>query len=760
MRLLYLLAFLALSMTCLPAGAEQYFVDYAGGDDSAKGTSPTSAWKHAPGDANATGNAAAVGLEPGDMVVFKGGVQYRGELRIASSGSAGRPIVLDGNTAGTFGQGQAIFDGAKTISSWQAVTSAQQVGGNPLWKKIVYADLDVDLSSNFDQGFVLHRDGNANRQAPWQRLFLVDGQRQVLPIAQRPKPTDTFYPDLPADFWSSPHPLDSSYPHKLYYEKGTRGNSSLPLIAITYGGSAPVIEPFDGGAVSVEMTDAKQIAQVGVKLFRPKSTPAAEQVAILIDDEQVFVAKMDTTTSEMQRFMLPKPIKGRKITFQLRPKGSDLPRWTKLQQIAAFTPEGENLIEHEVSTFLEDPQRLTQDDPHWYDSMFVGVHGGNNHVYFSRVQKYEPQASRLTLPHFSARTYDNTKWAIYNAPKLIDNPGEWCVVPLAGGRSRVFLLPQGDAGGGPPTDVGYPVLSTAVSISGDVSHIEVRGFLMQRYAGGKGGVATNAIGKARPSHIRVADCEIRFLSGQSGVSFNHSDHVVMENCYIHHNPGWTVGTYINRVNDYKLINNRIDTNSGSGIRHYEAKRGELRGNAVLNHYGMHSSGLNFYEGCEDILFENNYVQNVIAINRNAKRLVLRNNVIDSQGRSAFNIAMWQSGRVGGRDITDVRIEGNTLVNLGDASWATSIFVQGNASPPTGLVVRNNVLDRLSKQMPGTVQGNVLVQTSKEGAAQPSGLPEALFRDPAADDYRRKPDSPNPKAGADIPPPPDAWQLRR
>ena len=58
---------------------------------------------------------------------------------------------------------------------------------------------------------------------------------------------------------------------------------------------------------------------------------------------------------------------------------------------------------------------------------------------------------------------------------------------------------------------------------------------------------------------------------------------------------------------------------------------------------MHSSGLNFYEGCRDILFEGNYVQNVIAINRSAENLTFRNNVVDSQHRNAVSVAMWRLG---------------------------------------------------------------------------------------------------------------------
>ncbi|MEM6458835.1 MAG: right-handed parallel beta-helix repeat-containing protein [Planctomycetota bacterium] len=735
--------------------ATTYYVDFAGGNDVARGDTPEAAWKHAPGDPNAEATPAAVERQPGDVMKFKGGVRYRGEILLRVSGTPARPIVLDGNTAGDFGEGRAVFDGSRRVVGWRRVSSASQVGGNPRWGQIWFADLDVDLSRNFGQDrFVLHRVSKADVQAPWQRLFLVDGERHVLPVAQRPKPTDPFFPDLPQDFYESPEPLTDTYPHQIAYEEGTRGNRSLPLLGITRGGAAPVIQPLNGGRFSVTMDRPHPVAEIGIKLHRPKTTPAPEQVVFFIDDEPAHVARIDSDQEAMQRFRLDRPVDGRRLTFELRHRGEDVAPWTKIEQVAAFTPDSKNLIRHDIDSLLTDAQRLTQQDPRWYDGMFVGVHGGNNHVYFAAVRRYVPSASRLVLPHFAARVLDKTRWAIYNAPKLIDLPGEWCVVPLDGGRSRVFLRPR-EVRDGQPIDIGYPELGTAVQIVGDASHLEVRGFLIQRYAGGRGGIATVARGRQRPSHIRIADCEVRFSSGQAGVAFNHSDHVTLENCYIHHNPGWTVGVYVNRVNHFRLLNNRIDTNAGSGIRHYESKHGEVRGNHVLGHYGMHASGINLYEGCHDVLVADNYIENVVAINRNASELVLRNNVVDSQNRGAFGIAVWKSGRTGGRDIRDLTLENNTLVNPSDAGYATSIFVQRGASPPTGMVVRENVLDRLRDAIPGEVNGNVFLTVGPEDAGVSVSRP-GVFRDPDGRDYRRRPGGPHAGAGADVAPPPAAW----
>ena len=91
-----------------------YYVDFAGGTDTNAGTSPTLPWKHAPGDADASGVPANTSLRPGDTVEFRGGVVYVGTIVLAWSGTPDAPITYDGNSAGTFGSGRAVLDGQGT----------------------------------------------------------------------------------------------------------------------------------------------------------------------------------------------------------------------------------------------------------------------------------------------------------------------------------------------------------------------------------------------------------------------------------------------------------------------------------------------------------------------------------------------------------------------------------------------------------------------------------------------------------------------
>jgi hypothetical protein len=621
-------AFALLLGGVLSVRATTYYVDFEGGDNARDGQSPAMAWKHSPGDPNATDRPASAALVPGDTVIFKGGVVYHGTIRLTASGAPNQPITLDGNSSGAFGQGRAILDGGRVIRQWRRCASAEEARGNPCWKDIFIAELDLDISSNFHHGqVVVHRQVPRDRQAPWQRIILFDGDRRLLPIAQLPKPSDPFYPDLPGDFFRSPKALE----------------------------------------------------------VRPE-----EGVTVLTDEAN---------------------LQGR--------------------------------------------------TPDFFDGAFVGVHGGNNHVYFATVSKYDPVTGQVQFAEFKDSTYRSTAHAYYNSVRFIELPGEWAIEPVGPGRTRIYLLAD-RLEGGQPANVGFPEFETGLQLASGASHYRVRSFLIQRFSGGNGGVAVERH-QPRSKDIAISDCEIRFVSGHAGIGPHHCDEITIENCYVHHCPGWTTAVFLNRVNDYLVRNCRLDKNSGSGIRHYECQRGRIEGNVILRHYGMHSSTINVYEGCADVVIERNYMHNTVTINRNAENILFRHNIIDSQGRAAVNLAMWTSGRTRGRDIRNIQFINNTFVNPDRAAnWSTSIFNQTGrgASPPTGLVVKHNVLDRLTPPLPGEIEGNIFMRETDPRVQGSDSVvesdPRALFQNPESGDYRRRPGGPKMEAGAEIPPPPADW----
>jgi parallel beta-helix repeat protein len=175
-RLAVMMLVFAAWMLCaaLSARAETYYADFDAGSDGSAGTSPEQPFKHCPGDLQAADRAKATALKPGDTVVFKGGAYYRGTVTLAWNGEAGKPITLDGNSAGKFGQGRAILDGSEPVAGWKPCSSAEEADGNPNWKNIVWAPAP--------QG---------TKPMSWN---LCEGD-ELLYLAQQPNPQDPFWMD-------------------------------------------------------------------------------------------------------------------------------------------------------------------------------------------------------------------------------------------------------------------------------------------------------------------------------------------------------------------------------------------------------------------------------------------------------------------------------------------------------------------------------------------------------------------------------------
>lgn len=93
--------------------ATDYFVDFDNGLDVNAGTSTAHAWKHAPGDPNATANPLKTVLVGGDVVKFRGGVKYRGSVVVQTGGEQGKQITYLGDA---WGEKKATIAGMDEIS--------------------------------------------------------------------------------------------------------------------------------------------------------------------------------------------------------------------------------------------------------------------------------------------------------------------------------------------------------------------------------------------------------------------------------------------------------------------------------------------------------------------------------------------------------------------------------------------------------------------------------------------------------------------
>ena len=153
-----------------------YYVDFANGSDGAAGTSQTTAWKHSPGDSQATGVPAKIALASGDTVLFRAGVTYRGSIDVKNSGSADAPITLSGQG---WGEGHAIISGRDVVEASPKPCSSSPVCArlsNP--GDFVVIDLTIPVTT-YSQ-------------------IALDGH--ILQLSQAPKPAEAFWFDDTANY--------------------------------------------------------------------------------------------------------------------------------------------------------------------------------------------------------------------------------------------------------------------------------------------------------------------------------------------------------------------------------------------------------------------------------------------------------------------------------------------------------------------------------------------------------------------------------
>ncbi|NLF32925.1 MAG: hypothetical protein GX591_18820 [Planctomycetes bacterium] len=203
-----------------PLGFNTYYVDFDGGSDADSGLSPLAAWKHCPGDPNAAGTPANTALYYGDTVVFKGGVVYRGQITCHRSGQAGRPIVYDGNTAGTFGQGRAVIDGSTSLTEWTPCSGPEDADGNPHWAEIHWTCVPAGTTA-FNQAY-----------------FEEDG---LLHPAQDPNIADPFYHDNVSEFLTHDACTDTSITDADYFTDPDPATWDGSTYMYIHGGNNAVI---------------------------------------------------------------------------------------------------------------------------------------------------------------------------------------------------------------------------------------------------------------------------------------------------------------------------------------------------------------------------------------------------------------------------------------------------------------------------------------------------------------------------------------
>jgi len=159
----WLVVFCILSMPVVVFGAtcevspDIFYVDFVGGNDSNNGTSDSTPWQHAPGDSDGSWHDSQCTLQAGDVVIFKGGVQYDGGIEVDWSGSGvedANRIIYDGDS-GTYatrwgaGSDRAIIDGGGESNPFQFTGNRSYITIN----NFELRDAD-EVASSFQNGCV------------------------------------------------------------------------------------------------------------------------------------------------------------------------------------------------------------------------------------------------------------------------------------------------------------------------------------------------------------------------------------------------------------------------------------------------------------------------------------------------------------------------------------------------------------------------------------------------------------------------------
>ncbi len=162
-----------------------YYIDFQSGLDEAEGSSPSTAWKHSPGDPKATAYPAEVDLHPGDTLFFKGDVIYRGQIQIPADGSEEAAITYKGDGWPGLEGVRAIIDGGDLSVAWQPCESAEECGHNPDFQYIYYTDIPAGTSP-----FIV----NLHEVNP------MTGEDEFRWLAQEPNPGDPYFMDNRFEF--------------------------------------------------------------------------------------------------------------------------------------------------------------------------------------------------------------------------------------------------------------------------------------------------------------------------------------------------------------------------------------------------------------------------------------------------------------------------------------------------------------------------------------------------------------------------------
>lgn len=185
-----------------------YYIDFDGGNNASAGTSTGAAWKHCPGDANATGVAASTTPAAGDRIQFKPGVRYYGKIALKSSGNSGAQIVYDGSAAGWgSGSGKAIIDGTAALSFSVCTSEGTGVGQveNSNFASIYYASVGSsdlwDMLLLEGSNFLVHAGATERHDEAWNYGNVAEWEAVTTGLTTTTATSATLFSQADSGYW-------------------------------------------------------------------------------------------------------------------------------------------------------------------------------------------------------------------------------------------------------------------------------------------------------------------------------------------------------------------------------------------------------------------------------------------------------------------------------------------------------------------------------------------------------------------------------
>ena len=708
--------------------AATYYVDFVGGKDVNDGVAQASAFQHAPGDTAATDNAAKVKLEPGDTVILKGGVAYRGSITIGASGVDGKSITYDGNSTGMFGQGKAIIDGAQPIGGWKKFANADEALGNPNWQNLLYTD---DVSAKAD---VLS-------------MHLSQGERMMY-IAQSPTGPDLFWWDSPKFARPAPAPPQLDADVHVEPKDGRKVTANYAWQNLIDGTKSPVyLNPADGAELVVTLPDAVTVERFAFSYGIDDAR--ITQMTLIGDGKEILSQKISAEENGKKQVEL-KPAQAATFkTLTIRvdshdPGTKNLPS-VRIGEFEAFDAKGVNVFRSAkaAESTLADPEFLNQTDPAAWAGATVAILGKPMKFYFAPINTFEPAEHRLRFKMINAQWYTPSKYVILNAPRSLTHAGQFVLWRGADGKAKPRLIVWPFESASFEREAQIATRASGIAINGD--HVTVKGFVIQNLAGD-----VSAIASTGHHHLTIDGNTIRRLRGNLGdrqatVSLKEVADFTITHNEIHDNIK-CIGLIATKSERGVVSGNTIRRNGDTLTDFYTCRDIKVIGNTLAESAGHHANGFTFYLNNANVLVENNRILcNRPITFHSIEGITIRNNVLDSMGEGNC-ISIWASNVAASNNVT---IEHNTMVNAQPDSFEAGIY-RGDGKGKN-LVIRNNIIDGLGGVWGKdgvTLENNLFLRTGKGVTADELGVGgfvvddlSKIFIDPAKADYRLKDGSP-------------------